>query len=261
MLIDTHAHLDEQAFETDVAEVVARAIDCGVKRIFSIGITAATSRAAVDLAQRFEAVSAVVGVQPNYVTQEPGDSRDTIVELANDPNVVAIGETGLDRYWDHAPIDEQREWFDWHLELAVELDKPFIVHCRDADDDVVEQLQRFAGNNGKLRGVMHSFCGSDATADACLELGMHLSFSGMITYKKNDILRATAARAPLDRILVETDAPYLAPIPKRGKRNEPSFVAYTAQVLADARETTLAEIETATTTNAESLFRLSPTGE
>ena len=255
MLIDTHSHLDEQAFQTDVADVVARAVDSGVGRIFTIGITAATSRAAVALAERFEEVFAVVGVQPNYVTQEPGDSRESIVALASHSKVVAIGETGLDLYWDYAPIDAQREWFDWHLELAHEVDKPFIVHCRDADDDVVGQLQRFADGQ-QLRGVMHSFCGSDATADACLEMGMHLSFSGMLTYKKNEALRATASRVPIDRLLVETDAPYLAPIPNRGKRNEPAYVVHTASVLAEARGVSLSEISRATTENAEALFRL-----
>lgn len=259
MLIDTHAHLDESAFSTDVEDVVRRAVDSGVSRIFTIGITAATSQAAVALAERFPAVFAVVGVQPNYVTQEPEDSRDIVRELAAHERVVAVGETGLDRYWDYAPIEPQREWFDWHLGLAAEIDKPFIVHCRDAEDDVVGQLQSFAGSDGRLRGVMHSFCGSDATADACLELGMHLSFSGMLTYKRNEDLRATAARVPADRVLVETDAPYLAPIPKRGKRNEPAYVAHTAAVLADCRGVTMAEIESLTTTNATELFRLEPT--
>lgn len=256
MLIDTHSHLDEQAFNSDVDAVVARAADAGVKRIFTIGITAATSQAAVALAERFETVDAVVGVQPNYVTQEPEDSQEIIRALADKQCVVAIGETGLDRYWDYAPIEPQREWFDWHLQLARDLDKPFIVHCRDAESDVVEQLQSFAGPNGKLAGVMHSFCGSDETADACLELGMHLSFSGMLTYKKNEALRATAARVPADRLLVETDAPYLAPIPNRGKRNEPSFVVHTASVLAECRGTSLKEISAITTTNAKSFFRL-----
>lgn len=255
MLIDTHAHLDEQAFEADVDDVVQRAIDAGVSRVFTIGITAATSRAAVELAEKFAAVYAVVGVQPNYVTQEPGDSQETIRELSTHPRVVAIGETGLDKYWDYAPIEAQREWFDWHLELAAEVDKPFIVHCRDADDEVVEQLRSFAAGR-PLCGVMHSFCGSDATADACLEMGMHLSFSGMLTYKKNETLRATAARVPADRLLVETDAPYLAPIPKRGKRNEPSYVVHTASVLAETRGVTLKEISQTTTSNAEALFRL-----
>lgn len=255
MLIDTHAHLDEQAFAMDVAEVVTRATDAGVGQTFTIGITAATSQAAVELAERFDSVFAVVGVQPNYVTQEPGDSQETIRKLAVREKVVAIGETGLDRYWDYAPIDAQREWFDWHLELAQEVDKPFIVHCRDAEADVVEQLQRFAQGR-PLRGVMHSFCGSDETADACLAMGLHLSFSGMITYKKNEALRATAARVPADRILVETDAPYLAPIPNRGKRNEPAYVVHTASVLAEARGVSLDEISRVTTTNVRELFRL-----
>ena len=253
MLTDTHCHLDEKAFENEVDAVLQRAADAGVRRVFTIGITAATSRAAVELADRYDNVFAVVGVQPNYVTQEPGDSRQTVEELVTHPKVVAVGETGLDRYWDHAPIEDQREWFDWHLELAARVGKPFIVHCRDAEADVVEQLRRFAGGE-PLRGVMHSFCGDDATADACLVLGLHLSFSGMLTYKKNAALRETAARVPADRLLVETDAPYLAPIPHRGKRNEPAYVAKTAAALAECRGVSFTEVAETTERNVDALF-------
>ncbi|MEZ6055122.1 MAG: TatD family hydrolase [Planctomycetaceae bacterium] len=263
MLIDTHAHLDEQAFEVDLEVVLANAREVGVGAIFTIGITAATSRSAVELAERYSQVFAVVGIQPNYVSQMQHGDWEVIEQLSQHPRVVAIGETGLDRYWDYAPIDLQAEWFDRHLELARKVDKPFIVHCRDAEADVVEQLTRFAKeeNEGEpLRGVMHSFCGSIETARQSLDLGMHLSFSGMLTYKKSFELRSTAAAVPVDRLLIETDAPYLAPVPYRGKRNEPAYVVQMAQTLAELHVVTFAEMSAQTTKNTVDLFRLPPAG-
>ena len=255
MLVDTHCHLDEAAFDPDRSETIARARDAGVAAMLSIGIDVATSEAAVALASEHDDVFAVVGVQPNYVTQVYDDAKDRIRSLATQDKVVAIGETGLDLYWDYAPLEEQQPWFDWHLDLAREVGKPFIVHCRDAEEQVVEQLRRYAGGQS-LSGVMHSFCGSRETAAACLEMGLHLSFSGMLTYKRNDELRQIAAEAPADRVLVETDAPYLAPVPKRGKRNEPALVAHTAAVLAECRGLTADEAEALTTANAAALFGL-----
>jgi TatD DNase family protein len=252
-LIDTHLHLDEEAFRPDRDEVVARASAAGVETMISIGITAATSRAAVDLAKTYRSVYAAVAIQPNYVSQAAPGDWDTIQELATQAKVVAVGETGLDRYWDYAPFETQVEFFDKHLDLARRLDLPFIVHCREAEREVVDQLKR-AATNGPLRGVMHSFSGDAETALACVELGLFISFAGMLTFKKNDALRAVAAQVPLDRLLVETDAPYLAPTPFRGKRNEPAYVRHTAEVLASVRNLTLDEIAQVTTDNARRLF-------
>jgi TatD DNase family protein len=252
-LIDTHLHLDEEAFRPDRDEVVARAAAAGVGPMISIGITVATSRAAVSLAQTYPAVYAAVAIQPNYVSQAAPGDWEIIQELATQPKVVAVGETGLDRYWDHAPFDLQVEFFDKHLELARRLNLPFIVHCREAEKEVVAQLQRAAAN-GPLRGVMHSFSGDLATALACVELGLFISFAGMLTFKKNDALRAVAAQVPLERLLVETDAPYLSPSPFRGKRNEPAYVRHTAEVLASLRNVTPEEIAQVTTENSQRLF-------
>lgn len=255
MLIDTHAHLDEQSFHVDLDEVLERAAQQGVERILTIGITRETSEAAVELARNYPQINAVVGIQPNYVAEiKPGD-YERIVEVSTEDCVVAIGETGLDRYWDHAPIDLQREWFIKHIELSQQINKPFIVHCRDAEEETVAVL-RDCAVNGKLNGVMHSFCGNEETANACLELGMHLSFAGMVTFKKNDELRAVAKEVPIDRILVETDSPYLSPTPLRGKRNEPSHVLHTARCIADLHEMTLEEFAVATTRNAQDLFQI-----
>ena len=253
-LVDTHAHLDEEAFRTDLDEVIERAREAGVMRIVTIGTTAESSRSAVEIASRFDNVFAVVGIQPNYVSQAAPDDWEAIEQLAGEPKVVAIGETGLDRYWDYAPIDEQQEYFTRHLDLARRLNLPFTIHCREAEDDVVARLKAQAGTAGPLRGIMHSFAGNLETACACLELGMHISFSGMVTYKKNRELRSVAAEIPADRILIETDAPYLAPTPRRGKRNEPALVRHTAECVAETRGVSVDDVARQTTGNACELF-------
>lgn len=252
-LIDTHCHLDEEAFRYDVADVIARAEDAGVRAMVTIGITADSSRRAVELASKFSHVYAVVGIQPNYVSAaKPGDWEE-VVQLATAEKVVGIGETGLDRYWDYSPIELQADYFDRHLELSRAKNLPFVVHCRNAEDDVVAQLRR-AATDGPLSGVMHSFCGSAETAKACCELGLHISFAGMLTFKRNDALRQTAATIPADRLLIETDAPYLSPTPHRDKRNEPANVALTCACLATCQMKSKEEMAAITTANARLLF-------
>ncbi|MFH5805631.1 TatD family hydrolase [Alienimonas sp. DA493] len=259
-LVDTHTHLQEDGYVGDLEETIARAADAGVGTMFVVGIDRPTSEAAVSLAEAHDALFAVVGVQPNYAHQTAPDDRDRITELAAHPRVVAVGETGLDHYWDYAPHDLQEEWFRWHLGLSADCGKPFVVHCREAEADTVRVMREFAGTraDGLPPGVMHSFAGDADTARQCLELGMHLSFSGMVTYKKNDALLAVAAECPADRLLVETDCPYLVPTPQRGrvKRNEPAFVAYTLTKIAEARGLPAAELAETSTTNARQLFGL-----
>lgn len=256
-LIDTHAHLDEDAFAEDLDEVLARANEAGVGTMITIGITLETSRAALELAKRYDNVYAVVGIQPNYASQAGPDDFARIERLAGEEKVVGIGETGLDRYWDYAPIDTQAEFFQRHLKLSRDVGKPFVVHCREAEADVVAQLQSAAAD-GPLSGVMHSFCGDWEAAQACLDLGLYISFAGMVTYKKNDELRETAGKVPLDRLLIETDSPYLVPVPLRGKqkRNEPANVAHTAACLAEVRGMKPDDLAAATTANARRLFGL-----
>jgi TatD DNase family protein len=255
-LIDTHAHLDEEAFDTDRAEVVARAESAGIVRIVTIGTTADTSRRSVAIAGQFPSVFAAVGIQPNYAAQAKAGDWEVIEGLASEPRVVAIGETGLDRYWDYAPFDVQIDYFQRHIALAQKLNKPFVVHCREADADIVAQLRDAAGR-GPLRGVMHSFTGSLETARTCLDLGLYLSLAGMLTYKKSQGLRDLVKELPLERILVETDSPYLAPQPMRGKRNEPAFVRVTANALAELAGISQDEFARQTTANACRLFNLS----
>jgi len=253
--IDTHCHLDEDAFTQDCAESISRAVDAGVVAMVAVGITLQSCRRVIELADRFPAVFATVGLHPNYVSTAGPQDWDQIVDLAKSPKVVGLGETGLDQYWDHSPLDLQVEYFDRHMELSRNLGLPFVVHCRDAEADVVAQLRRHA-QQGPLNGVMHSFCGSSETAAACLEMGLYLSIGGMVTFKKNESLRQVAATIPTDRLLIETDAPYLAPTPFRGKRNEPAHVRLTAACLAEIRGVTKEEIAGATTANARRLFRL-----
>ena len=253
-LIDTHAHLDDERFADDLAEVLQRAVDAGVERVLTIGIDLKTSEAAVRLAHDHAMLSAVVGIQPNCVAEAHEDDFDAIVALANDVEVVAIGESGLDRYWDKAPFELQQLYFAKHLRLARTLSKPIVIHCREADADVVTMLRADYDEYGPIAGVMHSFCGDATTAEACLTMGMYLSFAGMLTYKTAANLREVAATIPLERLLIETDSPYLAPVPKRGQRNEPSFVAHTAAVLADVVGVRIEELTAATTANAKRLF-------
>lgn len=254
-LIDTHCHLDAEAFQQDLDGVIQRALDDGIRQMLTIGITRQTSDAAVLLANRYASVSAVVGIQPNYASQATEDDWEHIVSLTTHPQVVGIGETGLDKYWDYAPLDLQQQYFRRHLELSRESGLPFVVHCREAEPEVLEMLREdFA--KGPLNGVMHSFCGDATMAAACVQMGMYISFAGMVTFRKNEELREVASTVPLDRLLVETDAPYLAPHPNRGKRNEPSWVRLTADCLAGVHKVSPEELAAHTTRNAKALFRL-----
>ncbi len=251
---DTHAHLDDEAFDEDRDGVIRRAREAGVETILAVGVTADSSDKCVALAERYPGVYAAVGVQPNYCAQaQPGD-WDRIVALVDHPRVAAIGETGLDRYWDYSPFDLQQEYFDRHLRLSQERDKAFIVHLRDCGEEIAVMLEE-ARRRGPLRGVMHSFTGDADLARRCLDLGLYISFAGMVTFKKSDNLRQVAALVPDDRILIETDSPYLSPHPLRGKNpNEPARVVHTAACLAEARRATLDAFAAQTTANAQRLF-------
>jgi len=259
-LFDTHAHLDEPELRDDLDAVLARAKEVGVTSIVAIGTTADSSEASVEIAVRYSEaaarypeVTAAVGIQPNYCGQAAPGDWDRIVKLVEGERVVAIGETGLDGYWDYTPLATQRDYFDRHLRLAQERGLPFVVHTRDSDGPVVEMLEE-AARRGPLRGVMHSFTGSAATAARCMELGLYISFAGMVTFKKSDELRAVAATVPADRILIETDSPYLSPHPLRGRRNEPAHIVHTCACLAGVRGQTPDQFAEQTAANARRLF-------
>jgi TatD DNase family protein len=254
-LIDTHAHLDQDDFNADRGALLERAEAAGVTRIITVGTTAASSRLCVELAARHALLRAAVGIQPNYCAQAAAGDWDAIVELAGAGGVVALGETGLDRHWDYAPLELQRDYFDRHLRLSQTTGLPFIVHTRASDDDVLAMLREARGR-GPLSGVMHSFTGTALTAAECVELGLYISFAGMVTFKKSHELRAVAATIAPDRILIETDSPYLSPHPLRGKRNEPAHLVHTAVCLAEVRGQSLETFAAQTTANARRLFRL-----
>jgi TatD DNase family protein len=255
-LVDTHAHLQDTGFGNTLPAVIARAREAGVGQMIAIGVTAEDSREVVALSQTNPGVVfAAVGVQPNHTGEAQPEDWARIVELARETGVVALGETGLDRYWDRAPFPVQQEWFDRHLALAHERDLPVVIHCRDCERDIIDQLARLGR---PVRGVLHSFTGSWDAAQAFMELGLYVSFAGMVTFKnaKLDPLRDVAARLPIDRILVETDSPYLSPHPWRGKPNEPARVAMIAQLIAELRGIPFPEFARATSANARRLFRL-----
>lgn len=255
-LIDTHCHLDDEQLASIRADVLRRAAQAGVVSIVAVGTTLQSSRECIAIAATSDAVVAAVGIHPNHCGEaDPGD-WERVTELAHAPRVVGIGETGLDRYWDHTPFDVQRDNFDRHIRLSQTLRRPLVIHMRDCDEDVLEML-RAARKRGPLYGVMHSFTGQPETARECLDLGLYLSFAGMVTYKKSDALRQIAASVPDDRILIETDAPYLSPHPQRAHRpNEPALIVHTAECLAAVRGVTVEQFAAQTTRNARQVFGL-----
>ncbi len=255
-LIDTHAHLDDERFADDLTDVLGRAADAGVVRVVAVATTAPSSAACVALAAHHPILAATVGIQPNHVAEAAPTAWDDVVALATRPGVVALGETGLDRYWDRAPFAQQEAYFARHLVLARSLGCGVVIHCREAEADVVRMLRDDFDRHGPVRGVMHSFTGDLDTARACLEMGLYISFAGMLTYKNAANLREVAARVPPERVLVETDCPYLAPVPVRGKRNEPAFVTHTAACLAGLLGLSVEALAELTTRNARALFGL-----
>jgi TatD DNase family protein len=255
-LIDTHAHLDDPQLAADLPDVLARARAAGVAQVVTVATSAASSAACLALAGEHSSLSATAGIHPNHAAQAAPGDWDAVVRLAAAPRVVGIGETGLDRHWDDTPFPLQEEYFARHLELGRRTGKPVVIHCREAEADVLRMLRDAHGRYGPVRGVMHSFTGGRALAEECLRMGLYISFAGMLTYKNAAALREVASALPPDRLLVETDSPYLAPVPVRGKRNEPANVAHTAACLAGLLGMTPAALAERTTANARELFGL-----
>lgn len=253
MLVDSHCHLDFKDFEGELDDVVARAGAAGVGTMVSISTHLSKFEGVKAVAERFDNVWCSVGVHPHQAGEEGLDSPDRLVELAQHPRVVGIGESGLDYYYDNSPRDRQQISFRAHIEAARETGLPLIVHARDADEDAAD-IMRDEMEKGAYTAVMHCFSSGRGLAEAALEMGMYISFSGILTFKNAQELRDIARDVPEDRILVETDSPFLAPIPNRGKRNEPAFVTHTAEVLAEVRGMDRNALETATTDNFFRLF-------
>lgn len=260
-LIDTHCHLDFDAFDNDRADVIARAQEAGVEVMLNPSTDLANAPGVVALAQQHAAVYAAVGVYPNSSTQWGEGSVDALRELASQPKVQAIGEIGLDYYWDEAPHDVQQKVLQAQLELAAEMELPVILHNREASEDLLAILLEWqaglaAGNSplAQRPGVLHSFSASQAVAEKALAAGYFLGFTGPLTFKNATELQAIAQVAPLERIVVETDSPYLSPHPQRGQRNEPARVQRVAEKLAELKGVPVDAVAAATTANARYLF-------
>lgn len=259
-LFDTHCHLDFNAYDGDRPEVVRRAAAAGVNYVLNPGIDLATSQAAVDLAAQFPSVYAAVGVHPNSSADFIPSHLESLRALSVCAKVVAVGEIGLDYYWDRSPRSSQLAALEQQLALASDLCLPVIIHNREASADLLPVLESWVpGVPTALKqrpGVLHSFSAPMDFAERALALGFYLGFTGPITYKKADELRAVARAAPLDRVLVETDGPFLAPVPFRGQRNEPAYVPYIVRCLAEVKGLSETETGGATTSNAKRLFAL-----
>lgn len=253
MLVDSHCHLDYKDFADEVDEVVARARDAGVGTMVTISTHLGRFEGVRAMAERFNDVWCTVGVHPHHAGEEGQDTPDRLIEMADHPRVVGIGESGLDYYYDRSPRDRQQASFRAHIAACRETGLPLVVHARDADKDMAKIL-RDEMEKGAFTGVMHCFSSGRGLAEAALDLGMYISFSGILTFKNAEELREIARDVPEDRLLVETDAPFLAPAPNRGKRNEPAYVVYTAETLANVRDMAAAELQSLTTDNFFRLF-------
>jgi TatD DNase family protein len=249
-LIDSHCHLDSSEFDADRDEVVARALEAGVEHMVAIGTGSGPPdlEAGIRLAERYRQFYATVGIHPHDAAKAGAADFDRVAELLSHPKVVALGEIGLDYHYDFSPRKTQTSVFIHQMELAAAAKKPIVIHTREAWDDTVALLEEYWKPHG-IGAIMHCFSGGPREARHALDLGFYLSFGGIVTFPKALDIQAAAQEAPLDRILIETDAPYLAPVPKRGKRNEPALIVHTARKLAELRGQSVEELGRATTEN------------
>ncbi len=254
MLIDTHAHLDMPEFDGDLPAVLTRAGEAGVEQIVTVGIDRPSSLEAVHTAETHESVFAAVGCHPHHADSLTQDDLDSMIELAAGPRVVAWGEIGLDYFRNRSAREAQIQAFELQLDIASRLDLPVVIHDRDAHSDVLSCLE--AMGDRRPRGVIHCFSGDTALARTFLDMGFFISLPGTVTFPKAQNAREVARSVPLDRLLVETDAPFLAPVPRRGKRNEPALVVHTAREIARLREESFEDTARLTSMAARRLFGL-----
>jgi TatD DNase family protein len=255
-LIDSHAHLDFPQFEEDREQVIDRAREAGITAIINVGADLASSQRSVDLAERYPFIYAAVGIHPHDADSVDESAIGTVRTMARNPRVVAIGEIGLDYYRDLSPRDKQVDAFERQLRLAESLRLPFIVHDRDAHDGVMSILEATADGPGPLRGVLHCFSGDVSMANRALELGLYIAVGGPVTFRNARLLPDVVREVPLSRLLLETDCPYLAPHPYRGKRNEPAYMLLVAQAVATLKGVSVSEVQRTTSDNARVLFGL-----
>lgn len=251
-LFDSHCHLTDERFQDDLEAVIANAAQAGVLRMITITSTPDDGEAGLEIARRYENIWTTVGVHPHAVAEVGRDAISRIADLADDDRVVAIGETGLDYYYDNAPRPLQRQALRRHVELAADLALPLIIHCREAESDMIPLIREA---EGEVFGVLHCFDGSVDLLEAGIEAGWMISFSGLVTFKNYDG-EGLIRDVPPDQLLIETDSPYLAPVPNRGKRNEPAFVAHVAETVARIRGEPVEEVATYTFRNASRFYGL-----
>ena len=254
MLVDSHCHMDFPEFSDELDLVVARAGEAGVSYMLTICTRVTKFQQVREVARRFENMWCSVGIHPHNTEDEPEISTYDLMKLADDPKVVAFGETGLDFYYEHSPRARQERSFRAHIKASRLLGLPVIIHTRDADNDMIRIL-RDEHSKGPFPGVIHCFSSGPEMAATALELGLYISISGIVTFKTAQELRDIVRTVPVDRLLVETDSPYLAPVPKRGKRNEPAFTAYTAAKVAELKGISEEELAARTTKNFFTLFK------
>lgn len=255
MLFDTHAHLNAVQYEQDLEEVIQRAKDEGVSHIVVVGFDRPTIKRAMELTESYDFIYAAVGWHPVDAIDMTDEELAWIKELASHPKVVALGEMGLDYYWDKSPKEVQKEVFRKQIALAKEVKLPIIIHNREATADILEILKE--ENAHEVGGIMHCFSGSLEVARQCMDMNFYISFGGPVTFKNAKKPKEVAAAIPLEYLLIETDCPYLTPHPFRGKRNEPSYVKYVAEKIAELRELTFEEVAHITTENAKKIFSIS----
>lgn len=253
-LIDAHAHIDDEKFDADREAVVRRAQAAGLIAMVNVGCDLATSNRSIALAQSHQMIYAAVGIHPQEAQVAPADYLDRLRELAGHRKVVAIGEIGLDYYYETSPREVQMRVFREQLVLARELNLPFVIHDRDAHGDVMAVLREM--QDFPAGGILHCFSGSWEMAELCLKMGLYISLAGPVTFNNAGKLKEIAARVPLDRLLVETDCPYLTPVPHRGKRNEPAYVRHVAERIAALREMALTDLARATVANTCRIYGL-----
>ncbi len=259
-IVDTHAHLDMNAFDRDLTDVIARALDAGVSTIITVGTNLESSKKAVKLAERYPGILATAGFHPHDVATVNKANITNLAEIAKHPKVVAIGEVGLDFYRNYSPQEKQLEVMEWQLDIAVELNLPIIVHCRQAEKDMLNLLRDWVSRHkichGQRQGVIHCFSGDSDAARQYLDLGFYLSLGAYIGYPASGNAYSVIRNIPEDRLLVETDCPFLPPQSHRGRRNEPAYLPLTVEALAQIREESSETVARITTENAHRLFRL-----
>lgn len=254
MFFDTHAHLDDDKFAKDADEVICGLKDAGIGMYANIGSDIESSEKSIEFAEKYSFIYAVVGIHPEFAAKTTEADIEKIARLAEHPKAVAIGEIGLDYYYGAEEKEEQKKWFDRQLSLAMDLNMPFVIHDREAHKDCMDIIKKY--DVRRTGGIMHCFSGSAELAREVVNLGMMVALGGSLTFKNNVKTVRVAQEIPLEHIVIETDSPYLAPVPNRGKRNTPAYVKLVAEKIAEIKNIPLSEVERITTENAKRVYRI-----